>query len=283
MILSLVLADVDPWNLDIGAVGKVVLQPGYTRTADGGAADIHEVAVNGAKCKFVLVGENHEDASHHRAQAAIIDAIAATGRQVVVGFEMFTRDNQKNIDLWTTGAFSDQDFIEASGWKKQWGFDYALYKPIFDVIKRRHLRMAALNVPRDWVRAVGKKGPDAITAEQKGWVPDLDLGNRDHRSFFNAMMGGHPGMTEEQMRNVYAAQVTWDTGMAKSARDFMAWHGDATMVICAGAGHVAYGQGIAYRLAQMGEKSRLLVVCMDQKAGEKVSRGIGDYLYTSAK
>ena len=283
MILSLVLADVDPWNLDIGVKGKVAIQSGYTRTADGAQVDVNEVALKGAKCKFVLVGESHTDAEHHKAQAAIIDAIAATGRQVIVGFEMFTRDNQRNIDPWTAGKYSEQEFIQESDWKKQWGFDYSLYKPIFDVIKQRGLRMAALNVPRDWVRQVGRKGPSAITADQKSWVPDLDLTNKDHRELFTAMMGGHPDMPAEQLNNIYAAQVTWDTGMAKSAFDAMAWHGDATMVICAGSGHVAYGEGIAYRLAQMGDKSRLIVVCVDSKPGEKVSKGLGDFVFTAAK
>jgi len=283
MFLTLALTDVDPWNLEIGPKGKFAVAPGYTRSADGAAVSLQEVALEGAKCRFVLVGESHTDADHHKAQAAIIEAIAATGRQVVVGFEMFTRDNQKNIDPFTAGKTSDADFQVDANWKTQWGYDYNLYKPVFDVIKARGLRMAALNVPRDWVRQVGRKGPDALTADQKSWVPMVDTTNKDHRSYFTAMIGGHPDMPEAQFNNMYAAQVTWDTGMAKSAKDFMSWRGDATMVILAGSGHVAYGQGIAYRLAQMGETSRLLVVCLDKRPGEKVSKGVGDYVYTAAK
>ena len=283
MFFTLTLADVDPWNLDIGTKGKFAVRPGYTRSADGAGASLSDVAQAGAKCRFVLVGESHTDADHHKAQAEIIDAIAATGRNVVVGFEMFTRDNQKNIDPWTAGKYTESEFIEESKWKTQGGYDYNLYKPVFDVIKARGLRMAALNVPRDWVRQIGRQGAASLTADQKTWVPQIDTTNKDHRNYFMAMIGGHPDMPEAQLNNMYAAQVTWDTGMAKSAVDFMSWRGDTTMVILAGSGHVGYGQGIAYRLGQMGEKSRLLVVCVDKKPGEKISKGVGDYVFTAAK
>ncbi|MBS1707451.1 MAG: ChaN family lipoprotein, partial [Armatimonadetes bacterium] len=188
-----------------------------------------------------------------------------------------------NIDPFSSGGYGDEQLVVDCDWKKQWGFDYGLYKPVFDVIRNRKLRMAALNVPRDWVRQVGRKGPEAITREQRMWVPNIDTTNKDHKEYFNAMIGGHPQMPEAQYNNMYAAQVTWDTGMAKSAYDFMTWRGGATMVILAGSGHVGYGQGIAYRLGQMGEKSRLLVVCVDKKPGEQVSKGVGDYLFTATK
>ncbi|MBX3112464.1 MAG: ChaN family lipoprotein [Fimbriimonadaceae bacterium] len=281
MFFAVALADVDPWNLAIGAPGQVTVRAGYTRASDGAGVSLAEIGKAGAACRYVLVGESHPDAEHHRAQAAIIEAVAATGRDVVVGFEMFTRDNQKNIDPFTTGRISDAEFQQTANWKTQWGYDYNLYKPVFDVIRARHLRMAALNVPRDWVRQVGRKGPDALTADQRTWVPGIDTKNADHRAYFTAMMGGHPDMPPGQFENMYAAQVTWDTGMAKSAKDFMSWRGNSTMVILAGSGHVAYGQGIAYRLAQMGETSRLLVVCLDKKPGDKVSKGVGEYLFVA--
>jgi uncharacterized iron-regulated protein len=162
------------------------------------------------RANFVLVGEQHDNAHHHQFQADVIRALARRGRPVIVGMEMFHRTNQYPLDLWTLGRLSEQEFIEQSQWKTQWGFDYALYKPIFDVVKEFRLRLAGLNIPRDIVRKVGRQGWESLTSEEKMGVPDLDLDRREHRMLFEGLMGGHPlGAGGE---NIYAAQVLWDIG-----------------------------------------------------------------------
>lgn len=193
---------------------------------------------------------------------------------------MFTRDNQENINGWSMGWWTDEEFVAKSDWKKQWGFDYKLYKPIFDTVKKNELPMAALNVPRDWVRQVGKAGPSAISEDKKAWVPELYLGNKEHRSVFDSLMGGHP---MPGIDNVYAAQVTWDTGMAQSALDFMADSKSSkrVMVVCAGSGHVMYGQGINWRIQRKTGEKVVNVSCVDSDKAIEVSRGIGDFVFVA--
>lgn len=230
--------------------------------------------------RFVLVGESHDKASHHEFQAKVIEALARSGRYVTVGMEMFTRDNQRNVYPFSAGIWDDATFQKESDWKNQWGFDYGLYKPIFDLVRSERLPLYALNTPKAWVKEIGQKGPEALTKDKKPWLPELYLGNAKHRSLFDSMMGGHQPTGAS---NIYAAMVSWDEGMAKSAVDAMEdklsdkW----VMVICAGSGHVMFGQGIAYRIQRLtGEKS-LISVCLDEVPGGKVSQGIGDFLFVS--
>ena len=61
--------------------------------------------------QFVFLGESHDDPVHHQMQANVIDALAKRGRNVIVGFEMFTRPNQENLNAWTLGKESEDDFI----------------------------------------------------------------------------------------------------------------------------------------------------------------------------
>jgi len=232
--------------------------------------------------RFVLVGESHTSASRSKFQADVIDALVQAGRKVVVGFEMFTRPNQANLAPWSLGRWTEEEFVQKADWQKQWGYPFDVYRPIFEVVREHKLPMVALNVDRTWVRAVGRGGPGALTAEQRAELPPLDLTNKRHRAVFDALMGGHPP-TGPMGENMYAAQVLWDEGMADSALKAMAKQPSprAVMVILAGSGHVMYGEGIGYRLQkQAGEKS-LTLVCIDAPEQATVSRGLADFVFAA--
>ncbi|MBV6458682.1 MAG: hypothetical protein HONBIEJF_01816 [Fimbriimonadaceae bacterium] len=278
----IILQTVDPYLLPIGSRGVVRAEPdAITRTVDGAKVGIDQIVQAAKGVRYVLVGESHTSADHHKLQARIIDALAASGRDVVVGFEMFTRPNQASLAPMTLGKWDDATFQREADWKGQWGFEYNLYKPIFDIVKQRRLPMVALNVPRDWVRSVGRGGPGALTADQKAEIPELYLGNQEHRSVFNAMMGGHPpsGAAGD---NTYAAMVLWDEAMADTAIKAMKWRtANAVMVIVAGSGHVMYDQGIGYRIKRHSGENTVSVVAIDGGQSREVSRGLANFVYMS--
>lgn len=278
-ILGLAIQDApDPYLLPIPKADSVEVRPGITRTSDGKSASFADIAATARGYRFVMVGESHDNPYQHQAQADVIEALVKDGRKVVVGFEMFTRDNQPALDEFNGKWFLMREFQEKTNWKTQWGFDFNLYRPIFESARRHDLPMSALNLPRDWVRQIGRQGPGILTAEQKKWAPDIALDNKNHRMVFEALMGGHP-MTGPQAENIYAAQVSWDEGMATSAVDFMAdkTGSEWVMVILAGSGHTMYGQGINYRLAKKGHKS-LNVTCIASESPRPVSRGFADFV-----
>lgn len=277
-----------PYLLPIGEPSlsrkKIRLLPGsLTDLRAGRGVAFERMIASLDRANFVLVGEQHDQANHHQFQADVIKALVRRGRPVMVGMEMFHRTNQYPLDLWTLGRLNEQEFIEQSQWKTQWGFDYALYKPIFDVVKEFRLRLTGLNIPREIVRKVGRQGWGALTPEEKMGVPELDLNRHEHRTLFNSLMGGHPpGQGGE---NLYAAQVLWDTGMADSALKY--WEramppSNTAFVIVAGNGHVMYGQGINLRLTMRTGMPCATIVCLNpEKQGEtlEVSRSLADFAY----
>ena len=274
----------DPNRLPIGTPGEVTVQTGQllnARTAR--IASVSEVVKASENVRFLLLGESHTSPQHHKMQADIIDAVASTGRPVVVGFEMFTRPIQDELNPWTMGWWTEDEFIQKADWKKQWGFDYALYRPVFETIRSHKIPMIALNVPRSWPHDVAMKGPKGLTEEQQKQIPPLDLTNSSHRKIFDALTGGHP-MGPVTPDNMYAAQVLWDTSMADSAVKYLDSHSmpsNTLVIILAGAGHVAYGQGINYRLSQRNAGPSLSVVMVDAEDKATVSRGLGDFVYAS--
>lgn len=283
MITLAALAFADPYLLPIGPPGTVEVSPGWTRTSTGQTVSLQDVAQAAQGKRFVFVGESHDNPHHHRAQAEVIEALVADGRLVSVGFEMFTRDNQASLAPWTLGRWTEDEFIEKSSWKTQWGFDFALYRPIFEAVRKHGLPMYALNVPRDWVREVARGGTETLTPERKKWVPGLDLGWKGHRQVFDALMEGHP--PGAALDGMYRGQVTWDTGMAQSAMDAMDKSNNPrrVMVIVAGIGHTMYGQGINGRItAKTGEKT-LNIACVAFDGPREVSKGLADFVFLSAE
>jgi uncharacterized iron-regulated protein len=276
---------VDPERMPLGMKGEADVAIGSLldmKTLRASTPD--DVAKAADNVRFVYLGEAHTNPAHHRMQAKIIDALVRRGRDVIVGFEMFTRPKQDDLNPWTLGWWSEGEFIQKSEWKTEWGYDFGIYRPIFDVVKADKLPMVALNVPRDWVRAVGRKGLAGLTDDQRKQLPaDIDLRWKDHRAVFAAMVGGHP-MTGPSGDNMYAAQVLWDVAMADSLLKY--WDRcprspRTVMVVIAGAGHIMYGLGINGRVAKRTGEQGVTVTMVE--AGDKatVARGIGDFVFAA--
>lgn len=272
------LIQVDPWLLNIGVPGTVqVSQNVAVSTTTGRTATLQEIAAAAEGKRFVLIGEEHDNPGSHQWQAKVIEALHQAGRQVIVGYEMIQRPEQFALDLWTLGKLSEPEFLEKAKWQTSWGYDFGLYRPIFDTTRKYGMRNVALNIPRDWVRTVGKGGYDALDPEAKAQVPPLDLTNHNHRRVFEALMGGHPAGSP----NVYAAQVLWDVAMADSAMKYLqrTYVTDKTVfVVIAGNGHVMYGQGIGWRLTRRTHDSALTIVTVPTDGAQTVSRGAGDFI-----
>lgn len=283
LAFALMQTPADPMRLPIGAKGEVKVEVGQiVATRDGKVSTIDDIAKAADGKRFIFLGENHATRPHQQLQADIIAALVKRGRKVAIGLEMYTRPKQDWLDQWSAGTLEEADFLEKSEWKTQWGYPFEFYKPVFDVAKSNKLPMIALNVPRDWVRQVGRKGPMGLTTEAKLQLPaELFLGNQSHRDVFAALMGGHPP-TGPAGENMYSAQVLWDEGMADTALKWLErtpTDPQTVFVVIAGSGHVMYSQGINYRIQRRTKQRGITVVMGQAKEPTMVAKGIGDFVY----
>lgn len=58
------------------------------------------------QAQVIFVGELHDNPGHHQAQLSIIDALDNDERPLAIGLEMFRRDSQEDLDVWTAGKSS---------------------------------------------------------------------------------------------------------------------------------------------------------------------------------
>lgn len=276
--LALAQTAVNPWNLPIDNPQTIPLSQGVFDSR-GQKTTPASIAQQLDGTRFVLFGESHDNTDHKKFCAELVDALVARGRNVSIGLEMFTRPAQRNLAPWSMGKWTEEEFIEKSNWKTEWGFDFAIYRPLFERARAHRLPLVALNVPRDWVRAVGRGGPEALPAEAKGQVPPFDPTYEPHRQFFQAMIGGHPMADQRRLDNMISAQVLWDVGMADSALKWVDQRPQTSgriMLILAGSGHAGYQAGINYRITQRSGE-RVPTIIGLEGASVTVSSTLGDW------
>ncbi|OYT73752.1 MAG: hypothetical protein CFK49_03155 [Armatimonadetes bacterium JP3_11] len=236
---------------------------------------------------FILIGEQHDNPQHHQFQAQVIEGLVQIGRSVIVGMEMFDRTKQYPLNLWTLNRLSEAEFIEQSEWKTQWGFDFALYRPIFEVVYRYRLRLVGLNVPRAIVRQTARAGWQSVPETERMGIPDPDLSVEEHRKLFYALLGGGHPTGQQQNDNFYAAQVVWDTAMADAALRYLERTVPSprlAFVIIAGNGHVMYDVGISLRIRMRSNlPTRVITPLPPSEKPMRVRAALGDFLWLPGK
>ena len=257
----------------------------------GAALSPAEVAARLAKARLILLGESHTNAEFHRVQLQVIRELARSGRKVLVGLEMYPATEQAALDLWNAGTISEAEFVEKSDWYLSWGYHWDYYRDIFLFCREAKATLHGVNVPRELVSDVRKKGFDGLTAGQKALLPPrIDTESADHLRLFKAFFGDedsmHPAsMPEAMWQGMFRAQCTWDAAMAWNAVEALKRANDpnAVVVVLIGSGHVAYGLG-AERQARLwfdgGIASVIPVPVLDEEdRPAKVRASYADFLW----
>ena len=245
----------DPLNLPIGDPARKdrrapLVLDAITDTSSGALLTPEELAGKLAGVRLVLVGEGHTEMDSHRVEKRVIDGLHRAGRRVLVGLEMYPYPEQAWLDHWTEGKLTEEAFLDGSHWYKNWGYNWLYYRDIFLFARDSHLRMFAINAPREVVSAVRKKGFQGLTPEEAAHIPtEIDTKNADHLRLFKASFddaGFHAAMNDEQWQGMLNAQCTWDATMGFNAVAPLKKDDDpkVVMVVLVGAGHVQYGLGI---------------------------------------
>jgi len=231
---------------------------GITDTATGDLITPADLAARLSGVRLLLLGEEHTSVEFHRVQARVIQALAASGRKLMIGLEMYPYTEQRFLDQWRDSQLTEDGFVQLSRWYDNWGYHWNYYRDIFLFARDHRIPMVAANTPREVVAAVRKKGFQNLTPEEARSIPPtgVDVDSADHMAFFKATLsgeleaGGMGGMMadggDEMWKSMLSAQATWDATMGYNAVQALKQASDPTtlMVVLVGSGHVAYGLGI---------------------------------------
>ncbi len=234
-----------------------VVLDALTDTASGALLTPADLPARLADARLVLVGEEHIGMDSHRLEKRVIEELHRSGRRVLIGLEMYPYPEQRWLDDWSDGKLSEEAFVAGSRWYGNWNYNWLYYRDIFLFARDNHLRMYAINAPREVVSAVRNKGFQGLTPDEAAHIPtQIDTKSADHLRLFKASFDEestfHMGGSDEQWQAMLNAQCTWDATMGWNAVAPLRKDPDpkAVMVVLVGAGHVQYGLGIERQVRQ---------------------------------
>jgi len=216
--------------------------------------------------KVVYVGERHDQPLDHGVQYAILRQLHREEASLGIGMEMFQVPFQEPLTKWSAGLIDETVLRRDTEYDERWGFDFSMYRPILEYARNRGIEVVALNAPREVAYAVAKGGIDSLPAEQASALPELDLGNEQHRALFDSEFDTGEHAVGDGVDQYYEAQVVWDETMgSRVAETLDRADGPAKMIVFAGRVHVKRGLGIPDRAAKRGAVPYAVVLPVTDK------------------
>ncbi|NPA43666.1 MAG: ChaN family lipoprotein [Chlorobi bacterium] len=237
-------------------------------TADGKKTSWKKLVKKAAKADVVFFGEEHNNAVAHWLELRLAqDLYKAKDGKLILGAEMFERDNQEAVTRYVKGEIDEKTLDSLA---RLWPNFKRDYKPLLDFAREHGLPFIATNIPRRYASMVYKKGfesLDSLSAKEKEWIAPLPIAYDPELSQYKKMvemMGGHGHGGE----NLPKAQAVKDATMAY----FIARHlrPGYTFLHFNGSYHSAFDQGILWYLRRY--KPDVKIVTVQTVSQEDISR-----------
>jgi uncharacterized iron-regulated protein len=219
-----------------------------------------EAAARASAADFVLLGEKHDNADHHRLQAWLIAEIARDGRRPAVVLEMISRDRSGSLASARAAHPDDADALgvaldwSASGWP-----EFALYRPVFAAALAADLPLVAGDLTRAELAQLRQGGVDALPqAERDRLALDPPPSAETLRVFSEEVRTAHCGMAPPAMvAAMIGVQRARDASLADALLGAEASDG---AVLIAGAGHARREPGVPVYLGRRAPQKPVLVI-----------------------
>jgi uncharacterized iron-regulated protein len=241
---------------------------------------VDRLATQLATKRVVFIGETHDQYQDHLNQLEIIRRLHQIEPNLAIGVEYFQQPFQLQVEDYIAGRVTEQEFLRATGYFQNWGYDYRLYEPIFRFAREQRIPVRALNVPSALPSEVAKVGVAGLSEQERAYLPkEICPADPDYRSRLREAFEAHPSRKPNAFDHFVEAQLVWDEGMAESAAAYLSANPARGMVILAGAGHLLFGSGIPKRLERRTHATYATVL----NSGVEAEPGVADYILLSKK
>jgi len=181
----------------------------------GHAADYGDILKAAKNADVVFFGEDHTNPICHWLELQLAkDLFDEKKGQLIIGAEMFERDNQLLINEYLSGMIRKKDFeAEAKLWPN-YKTDYA---PIVDFAAKKGIKFIATNIPRRYSAVVnlkGFEGLDSINSVERGMIAPLPLKYNSELDCYKKIGDMFKGSKTHMGENIPRAQAIKDATMA---------------------------------------------------------------------
>ncbi|AVF48323.1 iron-regulated protein [Elizabethkingia anophelis] len=219
----------------------------------------------------VLFGELHNNSIVHWLQLKFTEALyQQKNSQLILGAEMFERDNQPQLDRYLSGKLDPKNLKDSV---RLWNNYITDYKPLLDFAKAKNLKFIAGNIPRKYASQVAKQGLESLNTldtKEKAYIATLPIkvtldtpGYKEMKT----MMGDHAD--DLKVMNFISAQAVKDATMAESIINNL--EPGKTFVHYNGNYHSKEYGGIYWYLKQRNANLKIAVISVFESETPKLS------------
>jgi len=211
------------------------------------------------KADVVLFGEFHNNPISHWLQLEFTKDMNKN-RNLVLGFEMIERDNQKELNDYLKGTINQKAFDTLA---RLWNNYKTDYKPLVDFAKKKKIKVCACNIPRRYANKVFKGGfeaLDSLPANEKKWIAPLPVP-------YDAELPGYVAMTNMEHMNHMPQKMKENMPKAQAIKDATMAHfiiknlkKKKLMIHYNGAYHSNNFEGIVWYLKKYNPELKILTI-----------------------
>lgn len=250
-------------------------------TSKGKEASYKELLKDASAADMVFFGELHNNSICHWLQLELtMDLFEEKQEKLVLGAEMFEKDNQLLLDEYLSGKVAERNF-EAEA--KLWNNYKTDYKPLVKFAKDHNLPFIATNIPRRYAAIVNKKGFEGLEELEKeglSYIAPLPVDFDPDVPSYRAMMAMMRGSGMHDTLNLAKAQAIKDATMANSILEN--WSPGQTFLHYNGAYHSDDFEGIVWWLKKEKPELKILTISTVEQdtiiSLKKENEGKADYI-----
>lgn len=190
----------------------------------------------------LVLGEIHDNPSHHALRAALIEALSGLQQRPGIVFEQFRTNEQEKL---SQAASSIADLKRNVDWDRS-GWSKYPYDPLLESVLAAGLPRYAGDAPRDLIRRSAMEREAALPASETARLAlATPLGARLDDASVGEIEASHCGlMPKSAFGGMAFAQRVRDATIADTAIEAAAKHGGA--IVIAGNGHVRSDRGVPW-------------------------------------
>lgn len=230
---------------------------------------------------IVFFGENHNSSVNHWLQLKVTQALYEKKKgQIILGAEMFERDNQSQLNQYLSGKFDAKTLKDSA---RLWNNYATDYKPLVDFAKNKKLNFIATNIPRKYASQTSKEGLESLnklSEKEKTYIAQLPIKvtlDTPGYTEMKAMMGEHAEGTK--VMNFISAQATKDATMAESI--LKNWQAGKTFIHYNGNYHSKEFGGIYWYIKQKNPNLKMAVISVFESEDPELKIPEKDYIPTN--
>lgn len=208
--------------------------------------------------EVIYVGETHSSRKDHAYELELIRGMIRRHIQFAVGWEMFDRTQQSDLDRFNEGRLSLAELFTRTGFDKSWATYSPLYAKILEITAHAKIPNLGLNAPIALAHKVALG--ELLSPDEKKQIPmefRIPTGAYQH---FVGLLGEHPGMNAGDLPRFFAAQNVWDQTMARTILEFQKKNPGTKLVVLTGRGHVQHGFGVPNYVRQKSAAKQLVLM-----------------------